>query len=47
VAPALRAMVEPLPDTKVSEVEDEDLDGNEEVLGPLLEENGNRREAAE
>jgi len=47
VAPALRAMAEPPPDTKVSEVEDEDLDGNKKVLGPLLEENGDRREAAE
>ena len=40
-------MAEPPPDTKVSEVEDEDLDGNKKVLGPLLEENGDRREAAE
>jgi len=47
VAPALRATVEPLPNIKVSEAEDKDLDGNEEVLGPLLEENGDRREAAE
>ena len=43
---ALRATVEPLPDTKVSKAEDEDLDGNKEVLGPLLEENGDRQEAA-
>jgi hypothetical protein len=47
VAPALRAMVEPPPNTKVSEVEDKDLNGNEEVLGPLLKENSNRQEAAE
>ena len=40
-------MVEPPPDIKVSKAEDEDLDGNEEVLGSLLEENSNRREAAE
>ena len=47
VAPALRATVEPLPNTKVSKVKDKDLDDNKEVLGPLLEENSNRREAAE
>ena len=47
MAPALRATVKPPPDIKVSKAEDEDLDGNEEVLGPLLEENGNRQEAAE
>jgi len=40
-------MAEPPPDTKVSKVKDEDLDGNKEVLGPLPEENGNGREAAE
>ena len=47
MAPALRATVEPPPDTKVSKAENKDLDGNKEVLGPLPEENGNRREAAE
>jgi len=47
VAPTLKATVEPSPDTKVSKAEDKDLDGNKEVLGPLLEENSNRREAAE
>jgi len=47
VAPTLRATVEPLPDIKVSKAEDKDLDGNKEVLGPLLKENGDRREAAE
>ena len=46
VAPALKAIVEPLFDIKVSKAEDEDLDGNKEILGPLPEENGDRREAA-
>ena len=45
MAPALRATVEPPPDTKVSKVKDKDLDSNKEVLGPLPEENSNRREA--
>ena len=47
MAPALRATVEPPPDIEVSEAKDEDLDSNKEVLGPLLEENSNGREAAE
>ena len=47
MAPALRATVEPLPNIKVSKAKDKDLDGNKEVLGPLLEENSNRQEAAE
>ena len=42
MAPALRAIVEPPPDTKVSKAEDKDLDSNKKVLGPLLEENSNR-----
>ena len=46
MAPALRATVEPLLNTKVSKVKDKDLDSNKEVLGPLLEENSNRQEAA-
>ena len=46
VAPALRAIVEPPPNIKVSKAKDKDLDSNKEVLGPLLEENSNRREAA-
>ena len=46
VTPVLRATVKPLPDIKVFKAEDEDLDSNKEVLGPLLEENGNGREAA-
>ena len=46
MAPALRAIVEPPPNIKVSKAKDKDLDGDEEVLGPLLEENSNRQEAA-
>ena len=46
VAPALRAIVEPPPNIKVSKAKDKDLDSNKEVLSPLLEENSNRREAA-
>jgi len=42
VAPALRAIVEPPPNIKVSKVKDKDLDSNKEVLGPLLEDNSNR-----
>ena len=42
---ALRATVELLPDIKVSKAEDEDLDSNKKVLGPLPEENGNGWEA--
>jgi hypothetical protein len=47
VAPALRATVEPPPNIKVSKAKDKDLNSNKEVLGPLLEENSNRQEAAE
>jgi len=48
VAPGRRATVEPpLEITDTSEAkEEEDLDGNKEVLGPLLDKNGNRRQAA-
>jgi hypothetical protein len=48
VAPGYRATVEPpLEVTNASEAkEEEDLNGNKEVLGPLLDENGNRRQAA-
>jgi hypothetical protein len=46
VAPTLRATVEPPPNIKVSKAKDKDLDSNKEVLGPLLKENSNRREAA-
>jgi hypothetical protein len=45
VAPTLRATVEPPPNIKVSKAKDKDLDSNKEVLGPLLKENSNRREA--
>ena len=41
MAPALRATAEPPPDIKVSKVKDKDLDGNKEVLGPLLKKNSN------
>jgi len=45
VAPGYWATAEPpLEVTNASEAkEEEDLDGNEEVLGPLLDKNGNRR----
>ena len=46
MAPALRATIEPPPNIKVFKSKDKDLEGNKEVLGPLLEENSNRREAA-
>jgi len=46
VTPTLRAIVEPPPNIKVSKAKDKDLDSNKEVLGPLLEENSNRQEAA-
>jgi hypothetical protein len=49
VAPGHRATVEPpleVTDTSKAK-EEEDLDGNEEVLGPPLDENGNGRQAAE
>jgi hypothetical protein len=44
VAPGYRATAEPLLEvTDASEAkEEEDLDGNKEVLGPLLDENGDR-----
>ena len=42
MAPALRAIVEPPPNIKVSKAKNKDLDSNKEVLGPLLEENSNR-----
>ena len=45
MAPALKAIIKPLPDIKVSKAKDKDLNGNKEILSPLLEENGNRREA--
>ena len=38
--------MEPLPNIKVSEAEDKDLDSNKEILGPLLKENSDGQEAA-
>ena len=48
MAPGHRATIEPLLEvTNTSKAkEEEDLNGNKEVLGPLLDENGNRRQAA-
>jgi hypothetical protein len=42
VPPAYQAIVKPLPNITYSNIEEEDLDSNEEVLGPLLHKNGNR-----
>ena len=47
MAPALRAIVKPFPDIKVSKAEDEEIDSNQEVLGPPLEENSDGQEATE
>ena len=47
MAPALRTTIKPPPRIKVSKAKDEDLDGNKEVLGPLLKENGNGRDTTE
>ena len=47
VPPAYQATAEALPDTTYSNIEEEDLDSNEEVLGPLLDKNSDRRQAAE
>ena len=44
--PIHQATVETPPDITHSNIEEEDLDSNEEVLGPLLDKNGNRRQAA-
>ena len=48
MAPGHRATAEPpLEVTNTSKAEEEeDLNGNKEVLGPLPDENGNRRQAA-
>jgi len=48
VAPGYWATIEPLLEvTNASKAEkEEDLNGNKEVLGPLLNKNGNRRQAA-
>ena len=40
-------MAEVSPDTTYFNIEEEDLDSNKEVLGPLPNKNGNRRQAAE
>jgi hypothetical protein len=40
------ATAEAPPDITYFDIEEEDLDGNEEVLGPLLDENGDGRQAA-
>ena len=45
MAPTIRAIVKPLLNIKVFKAKDKDLDSNKEVLGPLLKENSNRREA--
>jgi hypothetical protein len=49
VAPSYRATAEPLLEvTNTSKAkEEEDLNSNEEVLSPLLDKNGNRRQVAE
>jgi hypothetical protein len=48
VAPSYRATIEPpLEVTNASKAEEEeDLNSNKEVLGPLPDKNGNRRQAA-
>jgi len=48
VAPGYRAIAEPpLEVTNASKAkEEEDLNGNKEVLGPLLDKNSNRRQVA-
>ena len=48
VAPGYWATIEPLPEvTDASKAEEEeDFNSNKEVLGPLLDKNGNRRQAA-
>ena len=45
--PAHWATAEALPNTTYSDIKEEDLDGNKKVLGPLLNKNGDRRQAAE
>jgi hypothetical protein len=49
VAPSYRTTAEPLLEvTNTSKAkEEEDLNSNEEVLSPLLDKNGNRRQVAE
>ena len=46
VPPAYWAIAEAPPDTTYSDIEEEDLDSNEEVLGPLPDKNGDKQQAA-
>ena len=46
VPPAYQATAEALPDTTYSNIKEKDLDSNKEVLGPLLDKNGDGRQAA-
>ena len=39
-------MAKALPNTTHSNIKEEDLDSNKEVLGPLLDKNSNRQQAA-
>ena len=43
--PAYWVIAEALPDIAYFDIKEEDLDSNEEVLGPLLNKNGNRQQA--
>ena len=45
VPPAYWVIAEALPDIAYFDIKEEDLDSNEEVLGPLLNKNGNRQQA--
>ena len=47
VPPAYQTTAEVLPDTTYSDIEEEDLDSNKEVLGLLLDKNGKEWQAAE
>jgi hypothetical protein len=46
VPPTYWAIVEASPNITYFDIEEEDLDGNKEVLGPLPDKNGNRQQAA-
>jgi hypothetical protein len=46
VLPAHWATAEALPNITHSNIKEEDLNGNEEVLGPLLDVNGDGQQAA-
>ena len=41
--PAYWATAEALPDITYFDIKEEDLDSNKEILGPLLDKNGDRR----